>query len=75
MNKPLTMTIKETKSKLAEILNESELPLVILDLIMQTLYFEIHSLTEKQSLEEQKTYEDMMEENNIKNNNLEDDSE
>lgn len=52
MNKPLTMVIKETKTKIANICNESNLPPVILDLIIQGIYSEIHSLVEKQTLEE-----------------------
>lgn len=56
MNKPLTMIIKETKMKLANVCNESGLPPVILDMIVQGLYSEIHLISEKQSLEEEETY-------------------
>lgn len=56
MNKPLTMVIKETKNKLANICNESGLSPVILDLIMQGIYSEIHSLAEKQAAEEEMAY-------------------
>jgi hypothetical protein len=63
MNKPLTMIVKETKSKLANICNESGLPPIILDLIMQGIYSEIHSIAERQSLEEEKSYKKMVEEN------------
>ncbi len=56
MNKPLTMVIKETKNKLANVCNESGLPPIILDLIMQGIYSEIHSLAERQSLEEEMVY-------------------
>lgn len=56
MNKPLTMIINETKTKLANACNESGLPPVILDLIMQGLYSEIHGLAERQSLEEESVY-------------------
>lgn len=61
MNKPLTMIIKETKLKLAKACNESGLSPVILDLIMQGIYSEIHSLAEKQTLEEEIAYAKMME--------------
>ena len=60
MNKPLTMVIKETKSKLANICNESGLPPVVLDLIMQGIYSEIHSLAERQAAEEEMTYAKMV---------------
>ena len=56
MNKPFTMVIKETKNKLAKICNESGLPPVILDLIVQGIYSEIHSLAERQTLEEEIAY-------------------
>lgn len=62
MNKPLTMVVKETKAKLAKVCNESGLSPVILDLIMQGIYSEIHSLAEKQTLEEEASYMKMTKE-------------
>lgn len=56
MNKPLTMMIKETQTKITRACNESGLPPIILDLIMQGVYSEIHSITEKQTVEEEKAY-------------------
>ena len=56
MNKPITMVIKETKTKIANICNESELSPVILDLIMQAIYSEIHSLAARQTMEEEMAY-------------------
>lgn len=56
MNKPLTMVIKETRTKLANACNESGLSPIILDLIMQGLYSEIHSLAERQTSEEEAAY-------------------
>lgn len=61
MNKPITMVIKETKQKLANICNESGLSPVILDLIMQGIYSEIHSLAERQTFEEEMSYAKMLE--------------
>lgn len=61
MNKPLTMIIKETKLKLASVCNESGLSPIILDLIMQGIYSEIHSLAEKQILEDEIVYAKMVE--------------
>lgn len=66
MNKPITMVVKETKNKLANICNESGLPLIVLDLIVQGIYSEIHSLAERQTLEEEMTYVKTLEEN-VKN--------
>lgn len=56
MNKPLTMIIKETKTKLANICNESGLPPAILDLIIQGIYSEVHLLAERQASEEEAIY-------------------
>ena len=62
MNKPITMIIKETKNKLANICNESGLPPVILDLIIHDIYSEIHSIVEKQTLEDESAYAKALEE-------------
>lgn len=67
MNKPLTMIIKETQTKIANACNESGLSPIILDLIMQGIYSEIHSLAEKQSSEEEKIYLKAIEEENNRN--------
>lgn len=56
MNKPLTMIIKETKANLAKVCNESGLSPVILDLIVQGIYSEIHSIAEKQAFDEEFVY-------------------
>ena len=56
MNKPISMIINETKTKLATVCNESGLSPVILDLIMQGLYLEIHNLAERQTKEEEMSY-------------------
>lgn len=66
MNKPITMVIKETKTKIANICNESGLSPIILDLIMQGIYSEIHSLAERQSLEEEMAYAKMVAETSKK---------
>lgn len=56
MNKPLTMIIKETKSELAKVCNESGLPPVILDLVVQGIYSEIHMIAEKQAIDDESLY-------------------
>lgn len=66
MNKPLTLMIKETQTKIAKICNESGLPPVILDLIIQRVCSEVHSLAEKQTFEEEMAYTKMLEENKQK---------
>lgn len=62
MNKPITMIIKETKTKIANICNESGLSPIVLDLIMQGIYTEIHSLAERQTMEEEISYAKMLKE-------------
>lgn len=66
MNKPLTMIVKETQLKLANICNESGLSPVILDLIVQGIYSEIHSLAEKQYLQEESAYAQLIENSDMK---------
>lgn len=56
INKPISMAIKDTKTKLVNVCNESGLSPVILDLIMQGIYSEIHTLAEKQAADEEKAY-------------------
>jgi hypothetical protein len=56
MNKPLTMIIKDTKTKIANACNESGLPPAVLDLIMQGIYSEIHYIAEKQTEDEEAAY-------------------
>lgn len=62
MNKPLTMVIKETTNKLASVCSESGLSPAILDFIMKNLYANIHSLAERQALEEEAAYAKMLKE-------------
>lgn len=62
MKKPLTMIIKETQIKLANVCNESGLSPIHLDLIMKILYSEVHSLAERQAMEEEMSYVKMLEE-------------
>lgn len=66
INKPITMVIKETKTKIANICNESGLSPIILDLIMQGIYSEIHSLAERQTVEEEMSYTKMVKESSKK---------
>lgn len=71
INKPITMVIKETKTKLINVLNESNLSPAILDLIMQGIYSETHSLAERQAIEEERAYAEMLKSKDIKNDGSE----
>ena len=55
-NKPITMVINETKAELINVCNKSSLSPAVLDLILQGIYSEVHSLAERQALEEKKAY-------------------
>ena len=62
MNKPFTMIVKETKNKLANVCAESGLSPIVLDMIIREIYSEIHSLAERQALEEEMAYTRAVEE-------------
>ena len=64
MNKPITMAIKEAKQNLIRVCNESGLSPVILDLILQGLYSEIHTLAEKQTEADEIAYIQSLSSNN-----------
>ena len=64
--KSIAMIIKETKMNLAKVCNESGLPPIILDLIVQGIYSEIHSLAESQIMEEESIYAKMLDEDSKK---------
>ena len=66
MNKPLTMIVKDTKTKILNICSESGLPPVILDLIMQGIYSDIHYIAEKQTADEETAYLKSLEDNAVK---------
>ena len=57
-NKPLSMIIEETKTKLAAVCNDSGLTPVILDLIMQNIYNEVRNLSKEQVVNEKTAYEE-----------------
>lgn len=77
MNKPLTMIIEETKIKLAEACNEalkSGLTPASLDLIVQNIYSEVHSIAEKQAFEDKIAYLNTIKNNNVEAHPIENDS-
>lgn len=66
ISKPFSMIVKETKNKLIKVCNESELSPVVLDLILQGMYSEIHFIVERQTVEEESSYYKMLEEESKK---------
>lgn len=67
MNKPLTMIINETKEKIIKACNESGLPIVMIDLIVQGIYSEIHLLAEKQIREDERVFAETVKEDEKEN--------
>lgn len=67
MNKPITILINELKSKIIESCNESQLPPVILDLVIQGIYLEIHNLAEKQVADDKAAYVEAIKESKVEN--------
>lgn len=71
MNKPITLAIKEVKAKMIGAINESGLSPIILDLVLQGIYSEVHTLAEKQTIEEERLYIEAIKDNDIDNGKIE----
>jgi len=56
MEKPITLKIKETKQNLVKALNESELPLFILEPILKDIYMETKAENLKQAQTDEYLY-------------------
>lgn len=56
MNKPISMIINETRLSLANVLNTSNLPPCILDMIVKDLYDETRRLSALQSKQDEENY-------------------
>lgn len=54
--KPITLKVEELKENIAILINESELPIFLLDYIIKDLYNEIHILSENQLLKDKQSY-------------------
>lgn len=64
IEKPITMVIEETKQKLIDVVNESNLHLFILDSIFKEMYNEIHISYLKQAQMETDNYNKSISEKN-----------
>ena len=60
MNKPITMQIKELKTKIIKDINESELPAFIIETTFRDLYNEIRLLAIEQEKREEQEYEQFL---------------
>ena len=56
MNKPISMVINETRISLANVLNTSNLPPCILEMIVKDLYDEARQLSAFQSKQDEQNY-------------------
>lgn len=60
MNKPITMQIKELKTKIIKDINESNLPAFIIETTFRDLYNEIRLLALEQEKREEQEYEQFL---------------
>ena len=56
IEKPISLIIEEVKTEIANIINNSQLPPVVLDLIVKDIYNEVHSIYIQQTMQEQQEY-------------------
>lgn len=56
MNKPISMTINETRISLANVLNTSNLPPCILEMIVKELYDEARHISSVQLKQDEENY-------------------
>ena len=67
MEKPITVRISETRRKMISAINDSGLPLFILDSILKDLYGELHALSIQQEERDRIEYEQALTENQPEN--------
>ena len=58
MEKPITMTIEETKRDIVGIINNSKLPTFILETIIKDIYVEVNQIATQQANLEKQKYEE-----------------
>lgn len=56
MNKPITMRIAETKSRIIEVANESNLPIWLLNYIFNEICIDVSKLAQEEAEREQRAY-------------------
>lgn len=67
MEKPITVLISETRKSMINTINDSGLPLFILDNILRDLYGEIHALSIQQEERDRNEYEQSLTESQPEN--------
>ena len=58
MEKPITMTIEETRKTIVDTINNSKLPAFILENIIKDIYMEINQMAIQQANLEKQKYEE-----------------
>lgn len=61
MNKPINITIEETKQAIVDIVNECKLPPAAIELILENIRFEINHIKINALAKEQKILKEQME--------------
>lgn len=57
MDKPFSITVKEFKEKLTDLINKSKIPACVIELILQNYLFEISDISNKQYEYDRSNYE------------------
>lgn len=60
VNKPVNLMLEETKEKLSKIINESGLPVFIVELIIRDIYNQVSFLKQKELEKSKKDYEESL---------------
>lgn len=60
MEKPITLQVDEFKKNIIDVINNSNLPAIILDFILKDVYTEIHSAYQVQFETDKKSYEESL---------------
>lgn len=48
MNKPISVSVKETRKKICDVINESGLPISVIELILSDVYGEVQVVSRQQ---------------------------
>lgn len=65
VQKPLSIVRSEFINSITKIVNESTLPLVVIEYVFKDLYDDIHLLCQKQLIEDTKRYNEKISQQNI----------
>lgn len=68
MNKPISLSIDEARKSIITAINNTDLPVSILEIIIKNIYDDIYMLKEKELQEDLYKYQNLDNENNNDNN-------